>query len=93
LLDTEISRIGAYILRLEDAKPLIETGNSDIRARQEKLKAQCQQAHEREDKAIQEAESLAKKRDLVQEELENEKLKLSKLQEEIKKTRKSTILC
>jgi hypothetical protein len=85
LLDTEISRIGAYILRLEDAKPLIETGNSDIRARQEKLKAQCQQAHEREDKAIQEAESLAKKRDLVQEELENEKLKLSKLQEEITK--------
>jgi hypothetical protein len=86
LLDTEISRIGAYILRLEDAKPLIETGNSDIRARQEKIKAQCQQAQEREDKAIQEAESLAKKRDLVQEELENEKLKkLSKLQEEIKK--------
>jgi hypothetical protein len=34
---------------------------------------------EREDKAIQEAESLAKKRDLVQEELENEKLRLSKV--------------
>ncbi|MCI31747.1 hypothetical protein A2U01_0052959 [Trifolium medium] len=75
LLDTAISNLGAYI----------ETGNLDIRARQEKLKPLCQQAQEREDKAIQEAESLAKKRDLVQEELENEKLKLSKLQEEIEK--------
>ncbi|XP_045794138.1 putative E3 ubiquitin-protein ligase RF298 [Trifolium pratense] len=75
LLDTAISRAGAYI----------EKWNSDIRARQEKLKIPCQQAQDREDKAIQEAESLAKKIDLVQEELENEKLKLSKLHEKIEK--------